>query len=257
MTAVSRSVRLSESFRTSNYGGWKCFARRKEVIEMRYCTGLIQVLLVMVVGGAALAATASAALPLLLGWESKPNWSGSKSGAESAFVETLGKAKITCTEASGTGVQTSDTVGSFHITFKSCESSGFKCNTEGDATGVILSLGTANYVDDHLSTNVNELGVAILLAPEEVTVKCTAVVTIRLKGTVLCLVLEPLASMVTHIFHCTQTAGDPADKEWFNDEGTKQTPSLVTSVNGSAFEGSALLMLATIVFAEPVAFMSE
>ncbi|THD79805.1 MAG: hypothetical protein E7812_08760 [Phenylobacterium sp.] len=224
---------------------------------MRYRTGLVLVLLVMLVGGVALAATASAALPLLLGWESKPSWTGSKSGSETVVIETLAKAKMACKEASGNGVQTSDTVGSFHLTFKNCESSGFKCNTEGDASGVILVLGTTNFVDDHLSTNVNELGVAILFALEEVTAKCSAVVTLKLKGTVLCLVLTPLTSSTTHEFHCTQTAGDPADKEWFNDEGAKQTPALLTSTNGGAFEGAALLMLFTIAFAEPVAFMGE
>ncbi|THD79795.1 MAG: hypothetical protein E7812_08710 [Phenylobacterium sp.] len=224
---------------------------------MKHFKLLVLALMSVLSIGALISASASAALPLLLGWESKPSWTGIKSGTANAVLETLGKSTITCTAATGSGIQTSDTVGSFHITFSNCESSGFKCNTEGDASGVILSLGTANYVDDHLSTNVNELGVAILFAPEEATIKCTALVTIKVKGTVLCLVLEPLVSMVTHIFHCTQTAGDPADKEWFNDEGVKQTPSLLTSINGAAFEGSAELALATVTFTAPVAFMSE
>jgi hypothetical protein len=205
---------------------------------------------------AAFSASAFAGLPELLGQSAGATYSGKNTGTENPTLETVKKETITCTAASAEGIQETDTLGTFHIHFTGCNSSGFKCNTSGDEAGIILSLGTFHYVYDKLGTG-SELGVAILFLPEEQVIKCTALVTLNVKGTILCLVLEPLTSAATHEFHCTQTGGKPSSTQWWNDEGVSQTALALTSKNKGEFIESAELALASVTFSEPVAFMNE
>jgi hypothetical protein len=207
---------------------------------------------------AALAASASAALPELLPVKAGGSTFSGVNTAANPTLETLKKETIVCKKgAKADGVQENDTTGTYHIHFEECESAGFKCSTAGDATGIILNLGKYHYVDDHLSENVNELGVAILFLPEEATIECTALVKIKVKGSVLCLILEPLSSKVTHEFHCTQTSGMQSETTWWNDAGTAQTAVLLSSKNGAAFEEAGEQALGSVTFGEAVAFMNE
>jgi hypothetical protein len=52
-------------------------------------------------------------------------------------IETTGGSKMTCTEASGTGVVKSKTEGEDTVTYKGCSASGVKCNGEGSEAGEI------------------------------------------------------------------------------------------------------------------------
>ena len=144
---------------------------------------------------AVLATSASGALPELL--PSGKTFTG-KNTAENPTWETLKKETIPCAAATADGAQETDTSGTYHIHLTGCKGFGFaSCNTEGDEAGVILLLGAYNYVDDHLAESASQLGVAILLS-WNATVKCTALATIKFEGKVVCLVLEPLSSKVTH-----------------------------------------------------------
>ena len=225
---------------------------------MKRITLQTSALLAVLAFSAALAASASAGLPELLGWETKPAFTGKNDGTESLAFETVKKETFACAAMTLDGTQETDTLGVYHMHITGCKSSGFACNTTGDASGVILTLGKYNFVDDHLSENVNELGVAMLFLPEALEIKCTSLITIKLTGHLVCLVLEPLVSKVEHLLHCIQTSGKQADKEWWNDEGKKETSSLLTSKNGGAFEESGALLLFGLLFSTvPVAFMNE
>jgi hypothetical protein len=207
--------------------------------------------------GAVLVASASAALPELLPVKTGGSSFTGKNTAANPTLETLKKESIVCSAATADGVQETDTSGTYHIHFTGCKGFGFaNCNTEGDESGVILTLGGFSYVDDHLSVNVSELGVAILFNANA-TIKCTALATIKVEGKVVCLVLEPLSSKVTHEFHCTQTSGMQSETHWWNDAGTEQTSVLLSSKNGGAFEESGEQALGSVTFAEAVAFMNE
>lgn len=198
----------------------------------------------------ALATTsASAALPELLGTKAFPQkWTGT--GGE-LTIETLKGERITCKEGTLEGEQTTDTLSVYHRHYLGCQSSGFKCNTEGDPEGVILLLGEFHFVSDFLSAE--HPGVAVLWLFED-HVKCSIVLWL-FRGHLLCLVLTPLTSAVTHEFHCkTVSTGMPEDKHWWNDSGTEETAVFLVNKNEGTFEESASIGLGVITFPEPVAF---
>lgn len=202
---------------------------------------------------AAVLSASASALPQLLGWEETPTYSGENT-APKPKLETNKKETITCASATASGTQSSDTAGTFDIHFKTCESSGFKCNTAGDETGIILAKGTFSYVFDALGA---ELGVAILFEPEEQTIKCTALVTLHVKGTLLCPVSSPLTSSTTHNFSCSETAGVPAQTLYWDDEGLEHHAQALTQKNGGTFIESGEQAEASVTFASAVAFMNE
>lgn len=211
---------------------------------------LLGLALVAVFALAAAFSASAFALPELLGQGANATYEG-KNTAANPTLETTKSEKIVCKEATANGVQETNSLASFHISFKGCESSGFKCNSSGDETGVILVLGSAHYVD---STPGN---VAILFLFEELTIKCTALVTLKVKGDIVCPVLEALTSAATHEFHCTESAGKPSTTSWLNDENETQTAKVETSKNGGAFIESAEQALASVTFGTAVAVMNE
>lgn len=221
---------------------------------MRYVTAAAVVTLAMVALVVGFPSQALA-LPELLGQAANEEYKG-KTTAANLTWETTKEEKIICKEMSMEGVQEADTLGTFHMHLTGCESSGFKCNTTGDETGIVLWLGAWHYVSDHLGSG-SELGVAILFLTEEVNVKCTALITLKLKGTFLCLVLEPLTSATTHEFHCTESNGKESETAWWNDEGVEQHALFLISKNGGASIESGERMLASTTFSNAVAFMNE
>jgi hypothetical protein len=213
------------------------------------------VLLAVFALGATMAASASAALPELLGNKAFPkSWTGKSVGT--ATLETLAGGKIECNAATADGEQLTDTLGDYHLHFTLCKLVGVgPCNTEGDSEGVILTLGEYHYVDDFLGTPAT-LGVAILFLVNT-HILCDPVL-ILVTGHVLCLILKPLESNVTHEFHCKAvSAGMPEDKHWWNDAGVEETAVLLSNVNEGAFEESAEIALGTVTFTEKVAFMNH
>lgn len=200
--------------------------------------------------GAVLSASAFA-LPELLPQKAGTAFTGaSVAGSE---PELVGPATVECKAATATGVQTNDTSGTFHISFTGCKALGFACkgSEASDGSGVILTLGSFDYVYDTLTPT---LGVAVLFLPTETSFECTALAKIKVKGEVLCLILEPTVSKTEHQFHCLAEGKKQLEKTWWNDAGTAQTAELTSSLNGGAFSESSEIALAVVTFPAAVAF---
>jgi hypothetical protein len=218
--------------------------------------------------GSVLAASANAAkLPLLLGQAANEPFKDKNDGTTPLQLETSSGTKIECKTAESTGVQETDTLGTFHISFKKCKGITGECKTAGDAAEEILSLGTFHYVDDFLSTNAELLGVAVLFLLSPATEFECPLVKVKVTGQLLCLVLKPLESNVTHLFHCihklnakeeNEGKGEQLERTWWGD-GTNEekTATLISVVNGGAEEVSSELALAEVTFPVKVAFMEE
>lgn len=188
-------------------------------------------------------ASAALALPEITGPSFPASYTG-KNTVANPTLETTKSESISCKEETTEGLMETSTLGTFHLHFSGCKSSGFSCNTSGDESGIILALGTLHSVFDSLSP----VGVGMLYLPEEQTIKCTALVTLKIKGTVLCSVSEPLTSSATHELQCEETSGKPSNTSWWNDEGVEQHAKLETSKNGGTFIESAMRQQTTITF---------
>lgn len=221
--------------------------------------GLLFAALMAITACAGVLATSAFALPELLGFAGLGVFTGGGDAPEGqeALFETTGGEKLHCPTASLEGKQETDTLGVFHVDLSGCESGGFKCNSTGDAAGVILVLGNIHYVFDQLGVGA-ELGVAVLIEPEEVAIKCTALVTLKLKGRVLCLILEPLTSELNHLFHGTQAAGVQNVRRYWDDNGNEVgSVFLLMNKNGGGFVQTGLMILMKFTFANLVSFMNE
>jgi hypothetical protein len=178
-------------------------------------------------------------------------WTGKSTSEPTLELLGGGLTTIKCKEAEGSGEDTSKMLGTFTIDFKSnCAAGGglVKCNSLGDAAGVILSGGTYHYVDDVLTT----LAIAILFLPESVHLECGATL-ILVHGSLLCLVLEPGSSKTSHEFHCEKEgAGDQKERTYWDDSGTAQTAQLLCAVNEGALESCAEVALASVTYKEAV-----
>jgi hypothetical protein len=215
---------------------------------------LLGLALVAVFALMALAATSAFALPENLP-QVKKTWTGKNDGESKPELESLTGTKVRCEKSKGTGEDTSDTTGKFTIDFEECSTPSFfnaKCNTSGDATGIILSTGTYHYVYDTLSP----LGVAVLFLPNETVFECSTFLKTKVKGSLVCLILEPTSSKLTHLFHCEQSKGEQLETTWWNDAGTAQTATLLCSLNGGEFEKCGELALAETTFLETKAFQN-
>jgi hypothetical protein len=204
------------------------------------------------------AVSASAALPEALGAKPFPqNWTGGNTGTETPTLETSKGERISCNKVDASGTQETDTLGKATLTILGCKTLTGNCETDGQAEGTIVSEGTYHFVDDFLGTAAT-LGVAVLTLVSTHFL-CPFVLAL-VTGQLLCLVLEPLSSKVTHEGHCiieTGTKGKPLDKHWWNDSGTEQTAVLLVNKNEGAFEEAALLELASATGGEPGAFMNH
>jgi len=201
-------------------------------------------------------ASSTFALPELLGSKAFPQTFEGKNDAAAPKLETA-KDIFGCKAMTAEGIQETDTLGKFHRSFTGCtSSSGEKCMSPGDKSEEILTLGSFHYVLDEKS-EAND--VAVLT--EEVTIfECELVgikEKVEIKGTLLCLVLVPLESKATHLFHCTGSKGVSGDKEYLNDESKAVKALLLTKVGSGAFEESNEVVLDEITFKEAVAFMNE
>jgi len=199
----------------------------------------------------AFTSSASAAFPLpqVLPSTVNGNWTGANVGVP--LFLTLAGTHLQCTAATGNGTtEASRTLGLFHITFTGCAAlpSG-TCTGLGDTAGTILMLGTWHTVID---VDEPSLAAALLLLLENVHLTCNLLLFV-VRGSVLCLILEPLSEKVTHEFHCTQNNGEADEKKYLNDSGVLTSiANLETSIAGAAFEQAGELALGTIKYAEPV-----
>jgi len=209
------------------------------------------------------APVSSAGLPELL---PTGRWTAeSDNSREGPVLETLAGTKVLCVKAKAEGADETDTLGQFHIDFEGCEQTLLRtrCKSAGDSEGIVLSLGTYHYVYDVLGTG-EALGVAVLLLPAEIVAECGALAKLRIKvqgsnGGMMCLVLEPLVSRKTHLFHCEQERGDQKESRYWNDNGTLLTRiELLCEINNSGrFESCAGLALVKATYEVAVAFMNE
>jgi hypothetical protein len=211
--------------------------------------------------GATLSSSAFA-LPELLGANAFPQTFTDKTDANNPTLETANH-KVTCEKATSTGTQETDTLGKFHISFTKCTSTlNSVCTSTGDASGEILTLGSFHYVLDEKS-GIEDVAILFLIGQgteAATTFTCEAFgikEAVEVKGTLLCLILLPLKSEPTHLFHCTGSKGVPGDKEYLNDENKSVKALLLTKVGGGVFEESNEVALAEVTFKEAVAFMNE
>jgi hypothetical protein len=199
----------------------------------------------------AFASSASAAFPLPQVLPTvNGNWTGANVGTP--LFLTLSKQHIICNAATGSGAtEATKTLGLFHIHFTGCLIlPATSCTGLGDTVaGTILVLGLWHTVID---VDEPSLAAGLLLLLEEVHFSC-GILLIRVKGDVLCLVLEPLSSKASHEFHCTQTNGTTDEKTFLNDSGVlTAVPALLSSTGGMAFEEAGELALGTVVYLEAV-----
>jgi len=209
---------------------------------------------VFVLASLASASASAFVLPEVLGVEATSFTT--LSDAASPTFGTLSGSTVTCEDWHGEGtVEANKTLGLFHITFLGkCKASIIgivaPCTGLGDAVETILVLGKWHTVVD---TKVGaELGAAILLLLEPVHFTCS-IALVEVKGSVMCLILEPLTSAKVHLFHCTLTSGTTNEKKYINDSGVEvAVEPLLSSTNHGAFEESGETALGTIEFKNAV-----
>lgn len=162
-----------------------------------------------------------------------------------------GATEIKCKEAPSEGTEEAGKegvapAGTYHITFKGCSTlSGLvKCNSLGDASGVILALGTWKLVFDVISP---ELLTATVFTQEVIHIECSTTL-VEVKGSVLCLDLKPTESNVTHSFHCIAEKAKATEKHYFSKDpgGTEVAVQLLCALNHGAFEECAELALGSV-----------
>jgi hypothetical protein len=228
-------------------------------------------LLVVLAAAAAMATSAFAVQPSNLPNTLPKAFTGVSEGST---VYHGSQGDITCTEASGTGEETSNEppLGPFHIDFKNCtlSTTGGKCTGLGEATtGTILVLGTWHLVfDREVGHAFTGLTTATLFLANLVHFSCGVLILIETKGEVLCLDLKPTENVATHSYHCTGVAGPPlaANEEWCMEGedvlGTEDMciglwllPKLEESVNKGAFAAATELALAKTTYGVAVAGM--
>ena len=225
---------------------------------MRRLNGLWLAVMVVFAAVAAMSlssAFAASPLPQILPIEENQRFTDKSDGTTRLQLETERRTVVLCRKATSSGIQETDTLGQFHISFEGCESGGLRCRSAGDAAEEILTLGSFHYVYDTLGGNEK---VAVLFLPQTTSFECVGI-RIEVTGNVLCLVLRPLEETRVHLIHCIRGpgAGEQAEKTWWNDNLERQTAELLTSVSGGGRERSSELALAEIIFQRPNAFMND
>jgi Trypsin len=192
--------------------------------------------------------------PSILPELTEEKWTG-ESGTASLGV--LKKAEVVeCTKDKSEGsFEANKPLGLFHIDFEGCKSSGVKatCTGLGEASGVILMLGTAHLVFDKLGAGA-ELGVGVLFLIEATHFSCVIPLFI-VEGQVLCLI-KPINTTVKHweiVCEKGKETGDPGETVYWNETGTEVKMGeelLLTKENEGAgvmsSESTTALILSTI-----------
>jgi hypothetical protein len=219
----------------------------------------------------ALAATMASSASALVLPQIEPQqatWTGASEGATK--LTSLG-GTITCQKATAEGTEelptTDKSLGLFHIDFKECkeEKNKVACNSKGDTSGIILSLGTWHLVYDKFSKveggTEAELGVAILFligqgGEADTVFECGfGLVKIEVLGQVLCLVLAYKTLAVTHSFHCLGEGDKATEKTYFNaedKEGVEGKAQLLCAQNGGKEEECQETALGNVTYKEAV-----
>jgi len=203
---------------------------------------------------AALSTSAFSALPVNLPAEGiERTWTGANDGsgatAEPELLAT-GLSPVKCKESPATGTEEAGKpLGLFHIEFKGCtaEKGIAKCTGLGDASGVILVLGSWHLVFDKLGTG-EELLTAVLFLPEHIHFTC-AIVLVLVLGALVCLHLKPTELNKTHLFHCVEEVnGEQEDKTYDDENGNPVTAILLCSISEAAEKPCAELALGSVTY---------
>jgi hypothetical protein len=205
---------------------------------------LVGLLLVSVCAvGVGVAALASAAVVQLPSEATARTWKGKQIGVKSQFLA-LGGSLIECelAPAEGTEEPGGKPLGLFHIKFEKCKGTilgiSATCTGLGEASGVILVLGTWHLWYDVLGASLNTATV-FLLSP--VHIECAGgLALVLVTGNVACLDKEATVKKLTHLFACKQKAtGDPEDEVFWTEAGVETKASLKNQINGGTVEGAS------------------
>lgn len=228
---------------------------------MRYLQSYCTVLAATCALCAAMSASAFA-LPTLLP-ETVTSWSGKNIG-ETEVIRADGDAYRCSGLTQEDTVDTNRHLGAFHLRLTGCgEPGGLKtiCTGLGEASGVILALGSWHLVYDTLRASLSEAGVAILYLYDNVHFTCNNGFTLGVVsagGMLLCLILNPAALTKAFEFHCNKASGAsrPEETKYYNESGTlvSISPLLLAENEGTA-EDSVEIRLGTIESAEAVLLM--
>jgi len=194
---------------------------------------------------AASASPALASLPTLLITEGGLNVAPSEA-KEATFEGTGGKGQlrtniaehetaIECTAVSILAALNSPRLGLFHLHFTGCvqgPKTTKPCETTGDASGVILVLGSWHLVYDKLGSGA-ALGIGALLLLERTHITCLAVINTLLlvSGLILGLVL-PGANKLQKTFALDFKAVglEQEDRTYYNEAGEPKIATLLTAI---------------------------
>jgi hypothetical protein len=205
---------------------------------------------------AALAATSSSVLALAVP-ENLPEsrartFTGEKVGSANSLLETLAGTKIECKKGTASGNETGmkPPSGEFHITFGECTSASGECTGTNDRAGQILTLGTWLLIWDRLTPTTEWLlHTGYLFKITEPHFTCGALkILVLVRGTLICLHLNPTTRSSLHEFHCFQRGGEQEDEECMRDprlDVCEETLKdlLLISIGGGAFEDMGILGL--------------
>jgi hypothetical protein len=201
---------------------------------------------------------AAFALPEFLPSEGNTSFTGNLDSGN-AILENSAGSRIECTSAPSKDGGETDTAGTFKTEFKGCETAGFECKTTGSVKGQIDSEGSFSFVYDTLGTG-ETLGVAIVFLGKLTEFECAgALIKNVIRGSVLCLVLTPLTSSITHLLHCLKgtNKGEAAEKKFWNDNGTIVEAQLLANQNSAGFKEASLQALAASTTLHAGAWMNE
>lgn len=187
------------------------------------------------------------------------------STSKAGTLETVGKAKVTCTSDTDTGTIESANLGTFHVDFKGCKLGSNACNSVGDEKEVILFLGKFHFwlALETLNGTANTLVGALVFLVETFHFTCTVLGVNALQvveGCVAALAtpLNTLTLTTKDIFKQTSgvqliikvlpqeaTSEISCELKTSIDEGAKEQSAIETEDESSAFtkEGKAITVL--------------
>jgi hypothetical protein len=218
---------------------WPGRPTTKEQLTMQRLKVVMLAMMAVLVLGAVVSATASAAEPEALGAPQK--YTGTSGPGT---LESLKGLKIECKSDTSEGEIKAKEV-TTHIDFKECKGTlGANCTGLGEASGVILTLATGKLVYDSLTT----LGVALLLTVTPVHLSCS-IILLEVSGKVLCLIAKINVASKTNEIKCEATASDPKEVTYW-EGGTEHKltaeTGLLTSENHAAAVDSSESTTGTI-----------
>lgn len=209
-------------------------------------------LLTVFVLGAVASATASAAVTVLPEKE-EVKWTGTSGKGTLEVLKNIFNVVCQKDKSEGT-IEKDKPLGKFHIDFEGCKAALVKCTGLGEATEVILTLGTYHLVFDTLGAEKDlkkEAAIGVLFLVEPTHFECGGKLII-VEGQVLCLI-KPVNEKTKHLeIKCDRgkESGDPGEVVYWDETGKKVEmglEGLLTKENEGAGTMSSELTTALIL----------